>query len=112
MGAPDETLPSFPTYASLTQTTAWADTVAPQVDGEAPSSLDHAGPRYTTGALLGQGGMGKVLLAHDERIGREVAVKELHSDRTLSAEERARFLREARVQGQLEHPAIVPVYDI
>jgi len=56
--------------------------------------------------------MGKVVLAHDERIGREIAVKELHATRTLTAQERVRFVREARVQGQLEHPSIVPVYDI
>lgn len=56
--------------------------------------------------------MGKVLLAHDARIGRDVAVKVLHPDRELAPEERERFLREAQVQGQLEHPSIVPVYDI
>src|SRR5690606_30134520 len=54
----------------------------------------------------------KVLLARDVRIGRDVAVKVLHADRELEPEERARFLREAQVQGQLEHPSIVPVYDI
>ena len=56
--------------------------------------------------------MGKIVLAHDARIGRDVALKQLRSDRDMKPEERTRFLREAQVQGQLEHPSIVPVYDI
>ena len=48
----------------------------------------------------------------DGRIGREVALKKLATRRGASADARARFVREARVQGQLEHPAIVPVYDL
>jgi len=103
----------FPSYATLTQAAAWADTRSPPVDGREPAAaLTADRPRYVEGALLGRGGMGKVVLARDERIGREVAVKELHTNRPISDEERARFMREARVQGQLEHPSIVPVYDI
>ncbi|MCW5801140.1 MAG: protein kinase [Deltaproteobacteria bacterium] len=67
--------------------------------------------RYTVGDMIGQGGMGEVLLAYDEQIGREVAIKRIRADQP-SAEERARFVREARVQGRLEHPAVVPVYDL
>jgi serine/threonine protein kinase len=66
--------------------------------------------RYEAGPLLGQGGMGEVVLQLDHVIGRHVArktlLKEVASDRTF-----ARFVREARVQGQLEHPSVVPVYD-
>ena len=113
MGAGDSTVDSFPTYADLTQTKGWQHDPA-LVRGELDDTALVATQvqRYTEGELLGVGGMGKVLLAHDARIGREVAVKQLHTDRTLSPEEHARFLREARVQGQLEHPSIVPVYDI
>lgn len=67
---------------------------------------------YEQRSLLGRGGMGEVYLCHDLRIGREVAMKVIKADRGSSAELRTRFLREARVQGQLEHPAIVPVYDL
>ncbi len=55
--------------------------------------------------------MGEVLLARDERVGREVAVKRLRGS-APSASATARFLREARIQARLEHPAIVPVYEI
>jgi len=67
--------------------------------------------RYVIGELLGQGGMGDVLLAYDEHIGREVAVKRIRSTEP-TADQLARFLREARVQGRLEHPAVVPVHDL
>jgi WD40 repeat protein/tRNA A-37 threonylcarbamoyl transferase component Bud32 len=71
------------------------------------------------GAELGRGGLGRVLLAFDRHLGREVALKELLPGRAgrEPADERssaavARFLREARVTGQLEHPHIVPVYEL
>jgi serine/threonine-protein kinase len=66
--------------------------------------------RYETGALLGSGGMGDVRLALDTRVGRRVAKKTMRT--RDNAVRLRRFLREARVQGQLEHPAIVPVYDL
>ncbi len=67
--------------------------------------------RYEPGAPLGAGGMGEVRLCRDRMIGREVAVKKVLPAHAQVSESRARFAREARVQGQLEHPAIVPVYD-
>ncbi len=67
--------------------------------------------RYDTGTLLGAGGMGEVRLSLDQRIGRRVARKTMRASRENPAA-LGRFLREARVQGQLEHPAIVPVYDL
>src|SRR5687768_1983861 len=106
----EQTVPSFPTYAELTQTQAWAGSSPPAIVAGAATSI--TGPRYTEGAELGRGGMGKVVLARDARIGRDVAVKVLHESRELEPDDRERFLREAQVQGQLEHPSIVPVYDI
>jgi eukaryotic-like serine/threonine-protein kinase len=64
-------------------------------------------------AEVGRGGIGRVLLAFDEHLGREVALKELLPDQAEARPEAlARFLREARVTGQLEHPGIVPVYEL
>jgi len=56
--------------------------------------------------------MGEVHLCEDRQIGRRIAVKTLRADRKSSAAAMARFVREARVQGQLEHPAVLPVYDL
>jgi serine/threonine-protein kinase len=80
-------------------------------DASAPVQLDLEGSRYTLGGVVGQGGMGEVVLAFDEQLRREVAVKRLRAERP-SPDNIARFVREARVQGWLEHPAIVPVHDI
>ncbi len=68
--------------------------------------------RYRTGKVLGRGGMGEVHAARDRRIGRSVAVKVMLEESAARPDAQRRFLREARVQGQLEHPAIVPVYDL
>jgi serine/threonine-protein kinase len=67
--------------------------------------------RYDIGARIGKGGMGEIFLAQDLTIGREVAIKRLISP---DASERAlaRFLREARIQARLDHPAIVPVHEL
>nr|MBA2542879.1 serine/threonine protein kinase [Deltaproteobacteria bacterium] len=56
-------------------------------------------------------GMGEVLVARDDQIGREVAIKRM-KQREPSARAVARFLREAKIQARLEHPAIVPVHEI
>jgi len=66
---------------------------------------------YAFGDTIGTGGMGEIVVAHDKRIGRDIAVKRLKKA-TPSEQEITRFLREARVQARLEHPAIVPVYEL
>lgn len=68
--------------------------------------------RFHRRSVLGRGGMGEVTLWRDDRLGREVAVKTMLPHAVNDHAARARFLREARVQGQLEHPAIVPVHDL
>ena len=66
---------------------------------------------YQLGAVIGCGGMGEVLVAHDQRIGREVAIKRMRAN-DPPATSVARFLREGRIQARLDHPAIVPVYEM
>src|SRR5579859_7345949 len=67
--------------------------------------------RYELLRELGRGGMGTVHLAKDPLLDRDVAVKTIHSG-ALSAEQRQRFLREARVIAKMDHPGIVGVFDL
>ncbi len=80
--------------------------------GEAGTTAKGFGSRYTDVGLLGRGGMGEVRLARDQYIGRKVALKVIRHGRAHRPRSRTRFMREARIQGQLEHPAVVPVYDL
>lgn len=68
--------------------------------------------RYVRIALHDQGGMGRVWVARDTGLDRDVALKELHPQLADDPSTLARFLREARITGQLEHPGIVPVYEL
>jgi hypothetical protein len=84
---------------------------APTVDTRLLDDPTFAG-RYALGAGIGEGGMGEVRQCGDRRIGRDVAMKTVRAGHGSRSDLVARFLREACVQGQLEHPAIVPVYDL
>ncbi len=66
--------------------------------------------RYEVLGELGRGGMGVVYRARDPLLNREVAVK-LISSTDLTAEIEERFQREAQLVAQMDHPAIVPIYD-
>ena len=57
-----------------------------------------------------KGGLGEVYLAWDEELERNVALKEIRSEHAQSEWVRERFVREAEINGNLEHPGIVPVY--
>jgi eukaryotic-like serine/threonine-protein kinase len=72
-----------------------------------PKMLAVISNRYQLGSLLGEGGSGKVFSAFDGKLERPVAFKSLKDE-----EHKERFLREARLTAQLEHPSIVPVYDV
>lgn len=64
---------------------------------------------YELGEVIGHGGMGRIRRARDLRVGRQVAIKELLFATPVMT---ARFVREARVAAQLQHPNIVPIYDV
>ncbi|PRP89953.1 Serine/threonine-protein kinase PknD [Enhygromyxa salina] len=97
------------------KTLAWPRGQGPTVttDIEMPAVIDFAG-RYSEQGLLGEGGVGTVSLHEDRQIGRHVAVKRLlpRAGQPLEPAQARRFVQEARVQAQLEHPAVVPVYDL
>ena len=69
-------------------------------------------PGYTIRRFIGRGGMGDVYLAHQESLGRDVAIKFLNNAYHGLPEERIeRFRREARLMARVNHPNIVAVYD-
>src|SRR5262245_13676531 len=68
--------------------------------------------RYVRLALHDQGGMGRVWVARDTGLNRDVALKELHPELAANGVALARFIREALITGQLEHPGVVPVYEL
>jgi eukaryotic-like serine/threonine-protein kinase len=68
--------------------------------------------RYSLSRLHARGGIGRVWLAQDVDLGREVALKELLPGQANQPQACARFLAEAKITGQLEHPGIVPVYEL
>jgi len=67
--------------------------------------------KYEIIRTLGQGAMGTVFLGEDPALGRQVAVKTIRTDSALGEDSKARFFREARACGNLNHPNIVTVYD-
>ncbi len=86
------------------------ETLASQPTADGPH-LSLSIPSYQLGALLGRGGMGDIILGHDQTIGRDVAIKQMRTA-TPSVGQMSRFLREAKIQARLEHPSIVPVHTL
>jgi serine/threonine-protein kinase len=85
--------------------------------GPAAPPLAHApvppaGGRYTLTAEIGRGAMGAVWAGTDEAFGREVAVKVLLPEHVGKPELLRRFAAEARITARLQHPAIVPVFEV
>jgi serine/threonine protein kinase/formylglycine-generating enzyme required for sulfatase activity len=68
--------------------------------------------RYRVERLLGEGGFGRVYLAFDDQLGRPVAVKVPHRRLVPRAADAEPYLREARTVAKLDHPHIVPVFDV
>ncbi|MGZ0171716.1 MAG: serine/threonine-protein kinase, partial [Planctomycetales bacterium] len=67
--------------------------------------------RYTWISEVGAGGLGKVWLARDNKLSREVALKEIKPG-SASSEAVRRLIKEAQITGQLQHPGIVPIYEV
>ena len=73
-----------------------------------PGLLDQ---RFQASEVLGRGGMGEVRLVHDQVIGRNVAMKRILSATDEKGFRKELFFREVQLQGRLEHPSIVPLYE-
>ncbi len=127
LGGPGQVARSF--YGSVKITPSGA-LVAPEMDLSSSESqalgVEETPGRYSQVGETARGGMGRILLVHDEVLGRDVALKELLSGLAPSSDGSppqrspvregmsllSRFLQEARITGQLEHPSIVPVYEL
>lgn len=83
-------------------------TFASFADPVLPTTVGH----FRLLARLGAGGMGTVYEAEDTKLGRTVALKMIRASRFASAEEKARFNREAAAAAQLDHESIVPLYEV
>ncbi len=76
----------------------------------APTPTRTSTDRYVPKRFHAKGGMGEIWLAEDSDIGREVALKKMLG--AAQQEQKDRFLVEARITGQLEHPGIVPIHEL
>ena len=94
----------------LRDTDAEPPIVRPASD-EVPSRPDAAG-RYQLFGEIARGGMGAVLKGRDPDLGRELAVKVLLEKHRDDPEMVCRFVEEAQIAGQLQHPGIVPIYEL
>jgi hypothetical protein len=100
-------LPPLPVTVSLTQRPASSEEVAER-DAAIPERIG----RYHVTGTLGRGGFGTVCLAVDVELQRAVALKVPHPGRAVTPEQVRVFRNEARILAKLDHPHIVPVYDI
>lgn len=88
-------------------------TISVQVRRVRPSqAATNVAGRYRPVTLHARGGVGEVYRAADTELDREVALKQLPIDVAFDPEGQARFVREARITGRLQHPGIVPVYGL
>jgi serine/threonine-protein kinase len=83
--------------------------VQPRSDAMPP---EQTGDRYQLQGEIARGGMGTVLRGRDVDLGRDLAVKVLLEKYVHRPEVARRFIEEAQIGGQLQHPGVVPVYDI
>jgi serine/threonine protein kinase len=105
-GAPPRRVTEVQGWDAVPTQSTW-----PSSSGSGPLGDEHSPARYRIEAVIGRGGMGEVVSAHDEQIGRSVAIKRLRAP-NAPADIVARFMREARIQGRLDHPAIPPVHEL
>jgi len=68
--------------------------------------------RYDMLGSVGQGAMGEILLARDQELRRKVAFKQIHTNMATNHKVLQRFLTEAQITAQLDHPNIVPIYSL
>jgi eukaryotic-like serine/threonine-protein kinase len=83
----------------------------PIVRPQGPDGADRS-IRYRIDGEIARGGMGAILKGRDPDLGRDVALKVLREDHRDNADMVRRFVEEAQIGGQLQHPGIVPIYEL
>jgi serine/threonine protein kinase len=108
--SPAEPDPNAPTPTQQTP----SDYVPPRYPPAAlPDDADPpTGGRYTPTTFHNKGGMGRVFAAQDSELNRRVALKDIHPRHRAKDWYRRKFIFEAEVTGELEHPGVVPVYGL
>jgi eukaryotic-like serine/threonine-protein kinase len=104
----------FPTLCDQIDEVESVQTLTPESAGHC-NAVDKPGEqlgRYFIQDHQGAGGFGLVWQADDPKLGRRIAIKQLSGPMAANAEQRTRFISEARIAARLEHPGIVPVYDL
>src|SRR6266567_8226310 len=84
---------------------------APPFPPDSPPQPQRIG-RYRIDRVLGKGGFGLVYLAYDEQLSRPVAIKVPHARLVAGTDDAAAYLTEAHTVAGLDHPNIVPVFDV
>ncbi len=90
----------------------WLADGAPPAGDADPAQLPERIGRYRIERVLGKGGFGLVYLAHDDQLSRPVAIKVPHREVVDRLEDAEAYLTEARTVANLDHPHIVPVFDV
>jgi len=105
--------PPYP-QAPPAHATGSATTDALGLGGETvpPRGMAFGQGRYVLRGSVGRGGMGEVFVCLDQDTRRQVALKRMLPQTAADAKRRARFVEEAQVTAQLDHPNIVPVYEL
>jgi serine/threonine protein kinase/formylglycine-generating enzyme required for sulfatase activity len=122
LAAADTMQPDRPASGPTTRARSTRETTSPleqriarargrEVTGDGAPS-DKVEEKYEYRGIIGHGGMGKVILVKDRDLRRNVAMKLMRSGAASRPEFVARFLEEAQVTGQLEHPNIVPIHEV
>ncbi len=101
------TLPPLDADPAATLPPTLSEGTAPADDAPTADAV-----RYRVLRSHARGGLGEVFVALDTEVGREVALKEIQDEFADDPASQGRFLREAEVNGRLEHPSIVPVYGL
>lgn len=104
------------TPAALSDTTDIIRSAEPVLTTPVVAAADDSLPKtiggYTIVRLIGQGGMGRVYLARDEKLRRDVAIKVLHPSKARDSAAARRFLREGRAAAAVDHPHVMTIHQV